>query len=198
MKKLILSAALLAGMAASVLAQGMVYFDNSNNTSPSPTATSNGLFFIQLAGTTSPVLLNQDVNAVLLGGSSATTMSTLATLLLSNGTGTGDITFYGNGVFSDPNLLGYAVPGVSSGLATFQIEAWTGNFSSLAAAQAAGGYYTGTSAIFTSAVGGAAGTGLAPKSLDGMAAVVLTVPEPGTFALAGLGAAALLIFRRRK
>jgi hypothetical protein len=199
MKKLILSAALVVGMAASVLAQGQVYFDISNNSSSSSTAASGGVFWIQLLGATQPTLLGQDVNAVLMGGSSASTLAPIATLLLSDGTAAGDITFLGNGVFSDNSGAGYAVAGVSTGGAGFfQIEAWTGNFSTLAAALASGTAYTGTSTVFSTPVGGASGSGQPAKSLDGAPAIILTIPEPSTFALAGLGAAALLIFRRRK
>jgi hypothetical protein len=183
---------LTVGFAGAVLAQGSVYFDSSANTSTSPSATSNGQWFLQNGGTTS--LLATDVNAELFGGASASTLAPLATLLLSNSSAAGDITFFGNGSFSDQSGNPYTVAGAST-TGYFQIEAWTGNFSTLAAATA-GGAFTATSAVFQSPVA------IAPTpapGLSGMPAIVLTnIPEPGTFALAGLGAAALLIFRRRK
>jgi len=199
MKKLVLSAALVLGISASVLAQGTVYFDVSVNTSSSPTATANGLFWIAQGG--QPTLLQTDVNATLWGGSSPTTMSALETLLLSDGTAIGDITFFGNGLFTDPGEASLSVPGVPPGslavpsLGYFQIAAWSGTASTYAAALAQGGNYTGETPVFQTPVGIA---GAAPASLTGAPALILTVPEPGTLALAGLGAAALLIFRRRK
>lgn len=194
MKKLILSTMLTVGFAGAVLAQGSVYFDTSANTSTDPSATSGGQWFLQNGGTTS--LLATDVNAELLGGTSATSLAPLATLLLSNGSATGDITFYGNGSFSDQSGNPYSVAGATTS-AYFQIEAWTGNYSSYAAA-VTGGAFTAQTAPFQNPV--AVAPTPAP-SLTGNPAVVLSVtstPEPGTFALAGLGAAALLIFRRRK
>lgn len=62
------------------------------------------------------------------------------------------------------------------------------------------GAYTGRTPNFQNATGNpAAQPPTNPATLDGWAApVTLVVPEPSTFALAGLGAAALLLFRRRK
>jgi len=45
MKKLLL-AAFLVGLAAGAYAQGFIALDNDNNSNPSPTATSGGLFFL--------------------------------------------------------------------------------------------------------------------------------------------------------
>jgi len=190
MKKLILSAALMIGLGASVYAQGTIQFDNSNNTSSDPNASSGGLFWLAGATTTA---LNQDVNAELLGGSTATSLQPIITVLLSDGTATGDMALGGGLLVTDGHS--YNVPGTSAnGTGFFEVEAWLGNYSSLAAAIAAGSP-NGTSAVFSNPLGGGATPG---TTLTGMPAVVLTVPEPGTFALAGLGAAALLIFRRRK
>jgi hypothetical protein len=65
--------------------------------------------------------------------------------------------------------------------------------------------WTGASGVATSVqLGGGitpAGTifgGVAAGTVPGILLQLQNVPEPGTFALAGLGAAALLIFRRRK
>jgi hypothetical protein len=73
-----------------------------------------------------------------------------------------------------------------------------------------GTYYIGATAIGSAEAGGGA-SGLPPFGLFGSGAsaqgtpistatelYIVSIPEPTTFALAGLGAAAMLIFRRRK
>ena len=57
----ILLAALLAALPAAAHAQGFILLDNSGTTTSSPTATSDGLFWLQTGG--NPVLINQDFNA---------------------------------------------------------------------------------------------------------------------------------------
>jgi len=92
------------------------------------------------------------------------------------------------------------IPGVDAGLtASFQIRAWD---------NASGATYAlatikGKSEVVVSGqLGGvnAAGTlfPINPDSVGWTAFNIYAVPEPSTFVLAGLGAAALVIFRRRK
>jgi len=94
--------------------------------------------------------------------------------------------------------LGSIAPGATG---TFQIGAWDSTYASFAAARAGGGY-AGISAVFTSTTGGVGTPPSTAVNLNNAAGwvgpIVLTVPEPSLFALAGLGAAALLVFRRRK
>lgn len=104
--------------------------------------------------------------------------------------------------FISPNLPGGVV-------ATFQVKVRDGAFATMEASQAGGSYF-GFSQIFTMVPGAgiaypslwaspstwAAGT----VPLDGatMGAIPLQlIPEPSSMVLAGLGAASLLIFRRR-
>jgi len=194
MKKLLLTTALLAVTALGVFAQGTTVWDSSANSDAGAAATSNGQWWINTGS--GATLLNADVNAELFGGTVSGSLQPLATLLLSNGSAAGDITFYGHGKFLDNSGNEYNVPGsAANGNAILMIEAWTGAFSSYAAASA-GGAYVGTTGEFTQKLGGA---GTPAPGLSSMPAIVLqTIPEPSTFALAGLGAAALLIFRRRK
>lgn len=100
-------------------------------------------------------------------------------------------------------------PAVSSAApyATFEIVAWdnsTGQYATWTQAKVAwlaGTIAAGHSAAFNvSAIGGGLNV---PPNLNNMGAGVTSfnlyfVPEPSSFALAGLGAAALFIFRRRK
>src|SRR5579859_584591 len=118
MKKLILIGLMSAGIASGAFAQGQIYFDNGLNTSNSPTATSGGLIFLNGA------LLNQDVNAQLYGGSSASTMVLLSTLLLSDGTAAADVTGIGSpGILTDLSgtILNVNTGGVANGTAFFQV-----------------------------------------------------------------------------
>jgi hypothetical protein len=88
--------------------------------------------------------------------------------------------FFGNGV---------TIPGYSSGPVSFIVEAFHG-------ANYAAADWKGQSAVFTMP---SIATGTTPPSdFAGLTAFVVTVPEPSIFALAGLGAAGLMAFRRKK
>jgi hypothetical protein len=207
MKKLIFTSLLAVGIAAGSQAQGTVTFDNADNFSATPTAKTGGLIFAGGINVVSnPPLLTQDINLQLLGGPSPTSMTTIATLLLSNGSAVGDYSFLGNpGQFLDPTGNLYHVPGVpAGGIGYFDVLAWTGvNANSFAAAINVGEAF-GQSGVFQSATGGQiVGTNppTNPVSIgDAMPSFYLPEPgpEPGTLALFGLGAVTLLLFRCRK
>jgi len=105
----------------------------------------------------------------------------------------------GAGVFFGPTV---AIPGYTSGPASFIVEAYNG---SSYAASLTGGQFTGKSAPFT--IGSLqTNPNLVPGDVlnivgttaTGMQPFVVNVPEPSIFALAGLGAAGLMAFRRKK
>jgi hypothetical protein len=195
MKKLLLTTALVAGMSASVFAQGTVYVDNSLNSTAGTTATAGGLIYVK-TGAPAPVLLATDVSFALLAGTSSSSL-----VLVTTGTGAteaGD--FDAPGLFTDNRQVPYSLAAASvpgGGTAWLELEVWQGTtIASYAAAQAAQNEPTGY-AIFQNAVGTVGSTSPAP-TLTGMPALVMTTPEPSTMVLGGLGAAALLLFRRRK
>ena len=91
------------------------------------------------------------------------------------------------------------------GPVTLQLRAWwagaTGNtYTSYEAAFGAGNVRLGYSPLLTLAVtgNGAGSPPTIPVDLIGLSGFQLAIPEPSSMALAGLGAASLLIFRRRK
>lgn len=175
---------ILLGIAADVYAQGQLAFNNLSNASTNPAATSGGLFWISTAGT--PVTISQDFNAALYGGANSTSLVLLSTVLLSNGSGVGD-NFFGPGTFSEPANNVYTIQGAITS-AFFQVEAWTGTFNSYAAAVSAGAP-AAQSPVFLNPVSVGPGT---PTDLVGLPAMVLSVPEPSTFSLIGLGLLAFL------
>lgn len=164
--------------------QGQLSLDNLGNDSQSPSATSNGLFWISTGG--APALLNQDFKAAFYVGTNANNLPLLAIFLLSNGTANGDNTF-GPGTFFNGRI--YTLP--SSTSVFIQIQAWTGNFDSYAAAINAGAP-AAQSPIFINPVDVPPGP---VSDLISMPGMVLGVPEPSTFGLAGLGAL-VAIFRK--
>jgi len=98
--------------------------------------------------------------------------------------------------------------GLSFGLAgstaaanyTFMTVAWSSTYATPWAAAAANSFL-GFSNPFTYATGADSGAAVSTFAASGQNALGVqptVVPEPATFALAGLGAAALLVFRRRK
>jgi len=200
MKKLLITALLSGGIAAGAYAQGLVALDNDGSLSTAtPTATSGGLFFVQPVPGGPINKISGDFNAAFYGGTDSANLSLIASF---SGVAAAGSAFFGDGTWTDPNGKTYTVPGLenaaanSSGTAFFKVEAWVGSATSYAAARLNNALAGTTTVPFSSPW--ASLPNLTPD-LTGMPSIVLTaVPEPSTFALAGLGAAALLIFRRRK
>jgi hypothetical protein len=193
MKKLLFSALFAGAATMGVYAQGTINVDNTANANPSSTATSGGLVFSQASPSSTPVLFpaTGSFSVEVLGGASSSSLTPIVTL-------TGAQVFnYGGGIFGDASGGTYIVPGVAgSATATLEVEAWTGNFASYAAA-VTGGAEVGN-VIFQNPTGGGGVPIATPSDLTGMPALILTPsPEPSTIALGGLGAAALMFFRRR-
>lgn len=112
----------------------------------------------------------------------------------------------GPGIFANGNAT---ITGIAAGgQADYVILGWTGSATTVDAAIAAwnaGTAMFGESAIATTATGDPTATppGVPVNLRTTFAGMTLTpsvgvIPEPSTFALAGLGAAAMLILRRRK
>lgn len=103
------------------------------------------------------------------------------------------------GIYTTP------VETVAGASAAFQVRGWTGGYATYEAAYAAAtsgtqGILLGVSSVFSAVTGGAGTPPGAPATLAGAipSFTLVPVPEPSTIALAGLGAASLLLFRRRK
>jgi len=201
MKKLILSVTALAACSVGAYAQGTVTFDGSSNVNPSPTAPSSGLVFIN-----GVVDTKTDINAELLYSTTpGGTFSPVVTLLLSSSnvpttptlgqiaSATSDITFDANGTLLDTSGQTYQFPTIASSTAVyFEVEGWLGNSSSY---PPAGSVAEGTSGVFSGIL-----SGQNPPYLNviGMPALnLVAVPEPSTLAMAGVGLASMLMFRRR-
>jgi hypothetical protein len=216
MKKLIL-AAITTACAASVFAQGTIIFNNRVG-GTSHVWAGGGSQIQGNASIDSPAGSTQYPNPPYLligtvGGLNPST--TFAQLLAAPGQGvaessllpSGGTTTFRTGTGSGNIVQITATLGnvpKDSAFATFEMVAWDNSsglyptWAQVAAALAAGTpVLSGRSAPFTVAnIGGDVNT---PPSLVGLTSFnIFTVPEPATAALLGLGAAGMLIFRRRK
>jgi hypothetical protein len=175
--------------------------------SASPTATSNGVFWIDTGS--GPTALRQDVNLQLLGSPTASNLQPLpsvhvagkySTLLLSDGTANKDLSVTGNsgqtnfyGVmydFSESAITvpaQYYVPGApqqAGASAYFQVLAWSGSYNTYADAYVASargtGVYVANSGVFSNPLGWLGDTPPdLPPNLTNMPAVVLRVGLDG-------------------
>ena len=205
---------LLIGMASGALAQGTVILQNGTGLvfqwtrATDPTLISvpkNGGFIELIAAPTGTALPNP------LGSYTASGFNpnypTLSGFLAANpgwqvGTSIGGPAFpiaLGNGLFSSGTVT---INNIAEGAnAEYVIIGWTGAFTTYDAAFANGTGMVGQSAIATTATGDPLATPVPgfPVSLRytfaGFPQAI--IPEPTSFALAGLGLAALLVFRRR-
>jgi len=181
MKKAILGL-LSVGAAASALAQGTVIFENSASSGNIYLGSVSSSHYAQ-AGTYTVALLWAP------GGALGAAQGTFQQIGTYGPAGTS------TGFFTDPATL--TTP--TGGVGVFEVEGWTGSFANYAAAVAAGAN-AGQSAQFLNSTGNPNPPATPPVNTTGWDGnlVLVPTPEPGTLALGGLGAAALLYFRRRK
>jgi len=208
MKKILLTA-LLCCATASVFAQGTVQFRNYYAAASinAPVGieggallnASNPLWRAALIG--GPVGSTPTDGMMTLGGLSMMYYPANTTLTWVNFR-TGTTPPAADGFVNVGSSTARAVPGVNwGGQAVVQMVAWQGNFTTYAdawqAAQTDPTVLIGASGVMTLTLP-ASSTDVNLTYLVGLSPFnIHPVPEPATLALAGLGAAALLIFRRR-
>jgi len=210
MKKLFLTGAMLLAMAGGLFAQGKFALNNGNDSNGISMTTPGNWY----SGTWSV--------EVWLYAASGTAPASFATTIgnddLAAGGGVTAYTWMKTQVaFTAPEatLVGLNIPAVdegimsggavtmnddaNGGLVTVALAAWNNSQPSWAAmlANATAATRAGVVAFNQNTLTGNSGTP-AIAGMNTYDLVLQTVPEPGTFALAGLGAAALVIFRRRK
>ena|ERR1700722_5435500 len=185
MKKILLTIA-ATGITAGAFAQGIVNFENNAGAQYVTLGTANGA---QAAAGSYQVAL------LWFNGASYQQIGAVYQTSAAGGDGPGY--FFGEAV---------TVPTFGA-TGTFEVEGWTGSFGSYAAA-VAGEPPTGAVGLSSSFVSAEGNLGTTPKGLAANITtgagswtgqlILVPVPEPSTIALGGLGAAALLMFRRRK
>lgn len=175
MKKTILSAVTLMGLSAAVYGQS-VFFDNTGG---------GGLV---LGSDGQPLPAATQINGTLMGGAVGGSLSPVVTLA------GGSLLNLGGGLVYDPSGNSYVIPGVAANAqASLQLQFWTGADLTYGAAA-----NRGQSPVFSNPTGGGGvPPSIPPSAMANMPNVLVGVPEPSTIALAGLGAAALLMYRRR-
>jgi len=214
MKKLATLAALAILGAVTAIAQGNIQMIN---TSAFPLRVGNAVV-TQVVGTASTILGASSVRVTLLVGANGAALSSMVPVTATTGfqivTNTSATTAFAQGQFSGgapahlPNSAGvfdgsapiqfmYIAWDIASGLTSFD-QVYNLNTASII-----GGNYVAVSPIiqgYTPSTGAnaAAATFGSNPATQLPQLLLLQVPEPGTFVLAGLGAAGLLIFRRRK
>jgi hypothetical protein len=213
MKKLAVLS-LIAALACSAFGQGQINFINKV-TSPSINAP-----IFEADGVTKLDGANPLYHAALLGGAAGSLGASINFATFVATAGNMALTFDPTSAFSVVGFrtgaaIGYVatapntfrvIPGVAyGGTAVVQEVVWKGNYSDWASAVAAwnagtAGVEIGVSSVLT-LVTSTSATDPAPPSMVGLNSfnlVPTNTPEPGTIALAGLGAATLLLFRRKK
>jgi hypothetical protein len=189
MKKLVLSLLLAAGT-LSVFGQGQVQF--ANNVVWKTSTDVSRLVYLGTVAAGNEIVGTQ-FRAQLYYGANASSLQPVATTgnaFRAPGTTS-------PGTWASPGLRTLAGFDTGSSV-TLQVRAWdsTGGFTTFEQALAAG-RQTGVSLPFTQVV---APPGQSPDAyyIEGLRAFAVGVPEPSTFALAGLGILGLVMARRRK
>lgn len=217
MKKTLLTLALVAASAAA-FAQGKIKLANDGGSAITLSANNVMAADAGVAGqpivTSGPALPSGiRLSVGLYIGTSSSSLS-LASVLGTSPNTTSPTTLNpasgGSGVAGVINSQSYQINGIGSGTVFCQVKVWDSAFATYEAEVAAhpsGDDYLGANNIFTITLGtsisypsvvNGGGSTWAAVGNESPLIVSAIVPEPGTIALAGLGAAAMLIFRRRK
>jgi hypothetical protein len=203
MKLTILSAIAITSLATGAFGQQLILDNLSNTGAGGTSAAAQGLVYEKTGAVTTIFDMNSyNVGANVLLGSSQAALAEYTSF--TPATDPKAYTGVSAGYFQLGTPQAYVtVPG-AAGLGWVELQMWdydspnsTGTYASYAAAVA--GNDPVATVIFQNPVSSATPP-VPPSELVGMPAVILqtSVPEPGTFALAGLGIASLLAFRRRK